>query len=250
MNYIDGIKLVWGIGTKVVFYHAWMQTKDGEFIIEKQYSLDELETWYLEDFGKREFNISALTVSDNILLFNGSDISEFVYVDGSFCEVFKALELDLGMWLFIIINEDWIFAAKPSSVNITKGIIENYRLIIEEMIEVINSQPFGTKVLKSFHTAHQGALRNLDTAVTKFTNFLLKENLPLAIKLNKCLTTSHNLKHKICLICMKPIKTTESLYYCPQCDNGFHLPHIREWVKIKGICPLCSSKISSSSFQA
>ncbi len=45
----------------------------------------------------------------------------------------------------------------------------------------------------------------------------------------------------ICVICRQPI--LESLTKTPCCGTYSHAPHLQEWLRIKGTCPICREKI-------
>jgi hypothetical protein len=42
-----------------------------------------------------------------------------------------------------------------------------------------------------------------------------------------------------CPICMKPIEFGDEFVKCPHCNTLAHRSHLLEWIKIKGICPVC-----------
>ncbi|RMG42304.1 MAG: RING-H2 finger protein [Methanobacteriota archaeon] len=42
-----------------------------------------------------------------------------------------------------------------------------------------------------------------------------------------------------CHICRKVLKDLDLVEACPNCHTYFHFRHWREWIKIKGICPIC-----------
>ncbi len=51
-----------------------------------------------------------------------------------------------------------------------------------------------------------------------------------------------------CMVCALPIKDEEKneKVYCPHCRNPAHENHLIEWIKLKGICPLCRKNLSQS----
>ncbi len=50
-------------------------------------------------------------------------------------------------------------------------------------------------------------------------------------------------KVMICLICRRRLYYGATVETCPQCKHIFHSSHLREWLKIKGICPICKTHI-------
>lgn len=44
---------------------------------------------------------------------------------------------------------------------------------------------------------------------------------------------------QICMICKLPFKKGETVAKCPMCQSLFHLEHIKEWLRLKGKCPVC-----------
>ena len=47
----------------------------------------------------------------------------------------------------------------------------------------------------------------------------------------------------LCMICRKVILDNEEIFTCPTCNTIFHLPHLAEWLHIKGACPTCKTHI-------
>lgn len=46
-----------------------------------------------------------------------------------------------------------------------------------------------------------------------------------------------------CCVCKRPVGSGTSVVQCPHCRSAAHYPHLAEWVKIKGTCPVCRQKI-------
>ena len=55
-------------------------------------------------------------------------------------------------------------------------------------------------------------------------------------------------KQDKCIVCGLPIKyeQKDEKLYCPHCRNPAHRTHLLEWIKLKGICPLCRKKLNIS----
>ncbi|MFQ6124769.1 MAG: RING finger domain-containing protein [Candidatus Heimdallarchaeota archaeon] len=51
-------------------------------------------------------------------------------------------------------------------------------------------------------------------------------------------------EHRTCPICRKPILYGENVVECPMCGILAHTPHLLEWLRVKGICPNCKSKLT------
>ena len=51
-----------------------------------------------------------------------------------------------------------------------------------------------------------------------------------------------------CSLCEKKINEDE-IFYCPSCNHSFHRREFLEWLKIKGICPICEKKIKLTHLQ-
>jgi len=47
-----------------------------------------------------------------------------------------------------------------------------------------------------------------------------------------------------CSVCNLLIKKEEPIAHCPSCKHPAHRTHLLEWIKIKGICPICKQKIT------
>ncbi|MFW9992654.1 MAG: RING finger protein [Candidatus Odinarchaeota archaeon] len=47
----------------------------------------------------------------------------------------------------------------------------------------------------------------------------------------------------ICSICRKNIDREDRIGACPACGNHFHYPHLREAVKVTGVCPTCRNRV-------
>lgn len=52
-----------------------------------------------------------------------------------------------------------------------------------------------------------------------------------------------------CIVCNLPIKKGEELVRCPSCGNVAHKTHMREWLHIRGYCPVCGEKVSESELE-
>lgn len=50
-------------------------------------------------------------------------------------------------------------------------------------------------------------------------------------------------KEERCIVCGLPIREGQEKVYCPNCGNPAHYAHLAEWVKVKGVCPLCRKRI-------
>jgi len=46
-----------------------------------------------------------------------------------------------------------------------------------------------------------------------------------------------------CIICHLSINSSDEIVQCPNCGVKAHKSHFLEWLKIKGRCPFCKSKI-------
>lgn len=55
-------------------------------------------------------------------------------------------------------------------------------------------------------------------------------------------------KKETCMVCGLSIKDEEQKekVYCPNCRNTAHKGHLIEWIKLKGICPLCRTNLNIS----
>ena len=47
-----------------------------------------------------------------------------------------------------------------------------------------------------------------------------------------------------CSVCRTKISDVTSLIRCPECGSPAHYPHLAEWLKIRGSCPVCRKKIT------
>ena len=47
-----------------------------------------------------------------------------------------------------------------------------------------------------------------------------------------------------CSVCRTKISDVTSLVRCPECGSPAHYPHLAEWLKIRGSCPVCRKKIT------
>jgi hypothetical protein len=64
-------------------------------------------------------------------------------------------------------------------------------------------------------------------------------------------TDSHSFKlntekklEENCSVCRTKISDVTSLIRCPECGSPAHYPHLAEWLKIRGSCPVCRKKIT------
>lgn len=46
-----------------------------------------------------------------------------------------------------------------------------------------------------------------------------------------------------CSVCKRPIGKSIEAVQCQQCRSMAHYPHIGEWLRIKGVCPVCKQKM-------
>ncbi len=58
-------------------------------------------------------------------------------------------------------------------------------------------------------------------------------------------------KEKIpwCSVCNNPIQHGEDAKVCPKCNNPAHKPHFLEYLRTKGTCPACGSKIKGKALK-
>ena len=56
-------------------------------------------------------------------------------------------------------------------------------------------------------------------------------------------TTESNLEES-CAVCRTKISDVRILVRCPECGSPAHYPHLAEWLKIRGSCPVCKKKIT------
>ncbi|NPD89218.1 MAG: E3 ubiquitin protein ligase [Asgard group archaeon] len=54
-------------------------------------------------------------------------------------------------------------------------------------------------------------------------------------------------KTRTCKICMKYMVAGKELSQLFECGHVFHKDHILEWIRIKGICPICKTRINEES---
>lgn len=47
-----------------------------------------------------------------------------------------------------------------------------------------------------------------------------------------------------CCVCKRPIGTQGEVVQCNSCKSVAHYPHMAEWLKIKGVCPVCHQKLT------
>lgn len=47
----------------------------------------------------------------------------------------------------------------------------------------------------------------------------------------------------LCSVCRLVILVQDHAIMCPSCRNYAHLSHLKEWLKVKGVCPICREKI-------
>ena len=74
----------------------------------------------------------------------------------------------------------------------------------------------------------------------------LHDDLPKApegekIEVGKKLAVNPNEK---CCVCRRPIGTSGEVVQCNSCKSVAHYPHMAEWLKIKGVCPVCKQKLT------
>ncbi|OLS24259.1 MAG: hypothetical protein HeimC2_23240 [Candidatus Heimdallarchaeota archaeon LC_2] len=49
-----------------------------------------------------------------------------------------------------------------------------------------------------------------------------------------------------CTVCKGPLLTSDFIVACPYCKHESHSTHIKEWLNIRGECPICKNAINSS----
>jgi len=47
-----------------------------------------------------------------------------------------------------------------------------------------------------------------------------------------------------CAVCGKPIEIFDEEYLCPICEAKAHSDHLRDWIKMRGSCPVCQKTLS------
>lgn len=46
-----------------------------------------------------------------------------------------------------------------------------------------------------------------------------------------------------CMVCARLIDADELILSCPHCGGQAHRSHLEEWLKSKGVCPMCRRKL-------
>lgn len=80
--------------------------------------------------------------------------------------------------------------------------------------------------------------------------YLLRaKSLKIVVSEDKSNIESYKVKSEIkkgkeyCSVCQKPLLTEEGVERCPKCNSPAHGPHLREWLKVKSVCPVCRQHI-------
>jgi len=48
---------------------------------------------------------------------------------------------------------------------------------------------------------------------------------------------------EFCSVCRMKITTPSDLVRCPECGSPAHYTHLAEWLKIRGVCPICKKRV-------
>jgi hypothetical protein len=67
-----------------------------------------------------------------------------------------------------------------------------------------------------------------------------KERIDVAYEATVCAPEEEG-DHPYCVICRRPVQ--ENLIKTPCCGIYAHAPHLQEWLRMKGTCPLCRAKL-------
>lgn len=54
-------------------------------------------------------------------------------------------------------------------------------------------------------------------------------------------------KPAVCMICKLALKEGQDIKQCPMCQSMFHHEHIIDWLRMKGICPVCQQNLRPES---
>ncbi|MHA1972169.1 MAG: hypothetical protein ACTSW1_04185 [Candidatus Hodarchaeales archaeon] len=46
-----------------------------------------------------------------------------------------------------------------------------------------------------------------------------------------------------CVVCRNVISDTSAMVRCPECGSPAHYSHLAEWLKMRGVCPICKKRI-------
>jgi hypothetical protein len=68
-------------------------------------------------------------------------------------------------------------------------------------------------------------------------------NAPKESVLNSGLQIKINPTEKCC-VCRRPVGSEGEVVQCNSCKSVAHYPHMAEWLKIKGVCPVCKQKLT------
>ena len=49
----------------------------------------------------------------------------------------------------------------------------------------------------------------------------------------------------VCSVCKLSLYTSEDVLNCPMCQLPAHTSHFLEWIKIKGVCPICKAPLGT-----
>lgn len=109
------------------------------------------------------------------------------------------------------------------------------------------------------HTKHQDIV--IDQNTTSNEDIKIKPSHLQSIRVIKCFKCgtefSSNLitcpvcgyKRVKCVVSQLDIQYGDEVFYCPYCGAPAHVKHIREWVKVKAVCPNCHHKLDEKLFE-
>jgi hypothetical protein len=111
---------------------------------------------------------------------------------------------------------------------------------------------FGVRYALSRRDEYIGPIR-LPKELPEKTAKVLEIELPETISCLSCTATIHFDAKKCpecgekvvkCPICTVPLQFGDDFVKCPHCKTFAHRDHLLEWIKIKGICPMCRKPLT------
>ncbi len=66
------------------------------------------------------------------------------------------------------------------------------------------------------------------------------------INVNKTSIEATDEVEEYCSVCRMTVSESSLLVRCPECGTPAHYSHLAEWLKIRGVCPICKKKVKVS----
>ncbi len=138
----------------------------------------------------------------------------------------ELLQVEKGYKIRFSFSSEFLFYNPENGL---KEIIKNYMSFLDDSwIEFTNN---AAKEFQSKNFKENDNRKEPEDKICENCQTVNKHNFTYCIYCGLSLTG--------CSVCLSKIESSEDILKCPYCEAIAHKSHLLEWLKLKGVCPVC-----------